>query len=653
VRLRDDMLVIDVDPRNFPVGANTFEALMRHANVSASNWPIVNTGGGGWHYYLQKPTDVEVVNSLPDFPGVEFKSVGRQVLAAGSVHPDTRKRYSIEPHPLFEGFQGTMPVPRDLLAMIMRKQSARSIEAGQPARARVEAGQHTPEEITQLLNGLDVVRYRGQFESWFRVMAAAHAGSNGAAREEFIAWCIGDPEYANDDEKIGGLWDGLDAERANGITIRTLYWELKNAGRQDLVDQLAKPEDDGGALADWVWVADASAFIRRSDTKKFNKDQFKSMYADLYPEGDILNAVWKGKTAVERFEGVIYLPQGATVVDQKKYNLWRPSGVEAREGDVSWFEEHLTLMFPEETERNFVLDYLALLVQRPAEKIKFALLIQGAQGTGKSAIGGLMRRIIGDRNVVLPRNDEVTRNFSGWQEGKQLAIIEELMAIGRLEVSNRLKPVITEPFLRIEEKYMTAYTIPNYLNLLCFTNHRDALPIEAGDRRWLVIFSPAKPQAQEYYDRLFEKIESAVGAAAVKYYLAQRRVALSPNGRAPETLAKAEMRGYSLNEIADWLRVRFEDQAAPFDFPLVRLEDILSEVPRDLKLKYKNAQAIVTKFLHEIGAEQPTRNTKGDGRHHYRLWITRDVEKWREAGPSPRIDAYEKHQQSRMELALP
>jgi hypothetical protein len=53
------------------------------------------------------------------------------------------------------------------------------------------------------------------------------------------------------------------------------------------------------------------------------------MFAGLYPEGDILNAVWKGKTAVERFEEVIYLPQGPEVVDQNKYNLWRPSGVEA------------------------------------------------------------------------------------------------------------------------------------------------------------------------------------------------------------------------------------------------------------------------------------------------------------------------------------
>jgi hypothetical protein len=651
VRLRDDMLVIDVDPRNFPAGANTFEALMRHVNVSASNWPIVNTGGGGWHYYLRKPTDVEVVNSLPDFPGVEFKSVGRQVLAAGCVHPDTRKRYSIEPHPLFEGFQGTMPVPRDLLAMIVRKQSARSMEAGQPARARVEAGQHTPEEITQLLNGLDVVRYRGQFQSWFRVMAAAHAGSNGAAREEFIAWCIGDPEYANDDEKIGDLWDGLDAERAGGATVRTLYWELKNAGRQDLVDQLANPEDDGGALADWVWVADASAFIRRSDTKKFNKDQFKSMYADLYPEGDILNAVWKGKTAVERFEEVIYLPQGAEVVDQKKYNLWRPSGVKARKGDVSWFEEHLALMFPDETERNLVLDYLALLVQRPAQKIKFALLIQGAQGTGKGAIGTLMRRIIGERNVVRPRNDEVVGRFTGWQEGSQLAIIDELMTLGRLEVANRLKTVITEEELRIEEKYSTTYSIPNHLNLLCFTNHRNAVPIEEGDRRWLAIFSPAKPQSPEYYYRLFEKIGSAAGAAAVKHYLAERKIALDPNGQAPETSAKREMRAYSLSEIEDWLKVRFEDCAPPFDFPLVRLEDILFDLPRELRTK--GVRPAVTKFLHEKGAEQSSRNTKGDGRPNYRLWIIRDLDFWLNEGPTARIEAYEKHHESREDLTLP
>jgi len=141
VRLRPDMLVIDVDPRNFRDGVDSFEALMRRANISgaSSNWPVVKTGGGGWHYYLKKPAELTVVHSLQDFPGVEFKSTGRQVVAAGSVHPEG-PRYSLEPHPLFDGFQGTMPVPQALLAMIVP----------QPARARVEAiGAHYRCEVTQ------------------------------------------------------------------------------------------------------------------------------------------------------------------------------------------------------------------------------------------------------------------------------------------------------------------------------------------------------------------------------------------------------------------------------------------------------------------------------------------------------------------------
>jgi hypothetical protein len=124
----------------------------------------------------------------------------------------------------------------------------------------------------------------------------------------------------------------------------------------------------------------------------------------------------------------------------------------------------------------------------------------------------------------------------------------------------------------------------------------------------------------------------------------ERKVALDPNGRAPQTSGKSEMRSYSLGEIEDWLKERFEDGDSPFDFPLVRVEDILFELPSDLKAKQKKVTQTVTRFLREeLRAEQSSRNTKGDGRHNYRLWITRDFDKWQEAGPTARIDAYEEH----------
>src|SRR3546814_4251654 len=71
------------------------------------------------------------------------------------------------------------------------------------------------------------------------------------------------------------------------------------------------------------------------------------------------------------------------------------------------------------------------------------------------------------------------------------------MARGRIELVNELKTVITGDVLRIRRMRTDTYEVPNGLNLLCFTNHENAVPIEQGDRRWLTLFSPAKARRSE------------------------------------------------------------------------------------------------------------------------------------------------------------
>jgi hypothetical protein len=243
---------------------------------------------------------------------------------------------------------------------------------------------------------------------------------------------------------------------------------------------------------------------------------------------------------MRKFESLVYLPEKAEFPDGEngnRYNIWRKDGVAAKPGDVTPFLVHMAYLFPDEKDRDHVLDYLALLVQRPADKIHFALLIRGAQGTGKSWIGRLMEKIVGSRNTVRPSNEEVVSHWTAWMEGAQLAVIEELMTLGRKEVANRLKPAITDPTIRIEEKNCSLYSIPNCLNFISFTNHEDALPIEHGDRRWLVVFSPAKPRDGAYYRDLFDFLDGD-GAAYVKQWLLKRKVGLNPHGVAPFTAGK-------------------------------------------------------------------------------------------------------------------
>ena len=89
VRLPADVVVVDVDPRNFPEGHDSLAELAAAVGLDLASAPHVITGNldqPGHHYYFRKPKGAVLLDSVEGFEGVEFKSLGRQVVAAGSVH---------------------------------------------------------------------------------------------------------------------------------------------------------------------------------------------------------------------------------------------------------------------------------------------------------------------------------------------------------------------------------------------------------------------------------------------------------------------------------------------------------------------------------------------------------------------------------------
>lgn len=648
VRLRRCDLVVDVDPRNFKPGDDPVARMQQDLSFRLDDFPQVATGGGGAHYYMHISGDVEINETVEVYPGIEFKSAGRQMVAPGSVHQDTHKPYLWDP--LSEPLDTVADAPEALLTLLRKPEPTVSTEAGEVS----------PEQLAEMLKGLDPAKFREQAR-WLELMMASHHATAGAGRDEFVEWSISDPEYADDSLVISKRWDSLKSDRGGrSVTARTLYKALLDAGQGDLIprpnaqddfaddlqlDGALSPDAKSAKLADdWVYVIDAEVFVRRSDGKKWSKDQWRSAHANLY-DGEIVTAAFKGKLGIKKYETLVYVPGASEFPDGKdgrRYNIWRDSGIVAAPGDVSVFLEHMANMFPDETERNHVLDYLALLVQHPGEKVHYALLARGGQGTGKSWIGRMMTAIIGAPNVVFPSNDEVLSQWTVWTEGSCLAIIEELMARGRLDMANRLKPIITEPTLRIEEKKRSIYMIPNHLNLIAFTNHEDALPIEAGDRRWLVVSSPMKPRDDAYYERLWAFL-AGDGPASVKHYLLTRQVTLNPKGMAPRTKGKDEMRRRSLSEAEQYLAEMLEGHEGPFAFDLIRLEELIDCVPYDLKRHARNVRGRVSDWLkNEVGAVKHTRYTKADDcdRPSCQLWSVRNHEDWEAVGAAARADAF-------------
>lgn len=213
IQLRDTDLILDVDVRH---GGK--EGLLK-LRAACPDWKFEDsvravTGGGGLHIYLTKPADFKPVTTLPEFPGIEFKTKGTQIVAPGSVHPDTKKFYSW--HTLSASLAEVQAAPKSLLKLIKRPP---------PPENTPDAGEISPEQLAKMLDYLKPEDFNTN-DLWLPIMFACHQATGGEGRQEFIDWSTSDPAFTDRDIEIGARWDSCDPNEPGGITARTLYKEL-------------------------------------------------------------------------------------------------------------------------------------------------------------------------------------------------------------------------------------------------------------------------------------------------------------------------------------------------------------------------------------------------------------------------------------------
>jgi hypothetical protein len=187
-----------------------------------------------------------------------------------------------------------------------------------------------------------------------------------------------------------------------------------------------------------------------------------------------------------------------------------------------------------------VLDFIAHLVQRPHERVNHAILLTSdAKGIGKSTLGTIIRRLIGERNSYVAQSKDLKSQFDGWLMGKLVVQVDEVYEHGNADLANRLKPILTEPTTSVNVKYGPQMVVKNFARLILFSNHTAPIDIEEGDRRYFVFDSKAQPKEPEYYERLNAFIGSNDGMAAIYWWLRRRSLAsFKPYAAPPLTLDK-------------------------------------------------------------------------------------------------------------------
>lgn len=352
--------------------------------------------------------------------------------------------------------------------------------------------------------------------------------------------------------------------------------------------------------------------------------------------GDILpNPVgaFRASSMSIKAANVDYLPGQPRLVGEGRnpvLNVYRATGLEPVEGDCKTILAHFDYLIPDQGQRDHVLNYLACMVQKPAQKITSALLFIGGQGNGKSTVARWASDILGASNVKTLPTEAIKSDFQADRTNIQLLILNEVHGIDRAG-ANGLKSWITEEDMQVHEKGTPRFKARTPRGVLLVSNHVDGLDLEDGDRRYAVIETALKRESDTYFEHLNEAAKSELPAFAG--WLAKRDISsFAPYAPAPDSDLKALMGRISKSPLEEAILSALDNEHGCFSRDFGTAEEVISTLmARGLDCRRPRASSIGAIFS-RMGLEQlPQQRVDGHGKP--RFWVWKNQERWLKAAP--------------------
>jgi hypothetical protein len=330
----------------------------------------------------------------------------------------------------------------------------------------------------------------------------------------------------------------------------------------------------------WVFVTDRDQFFRLDSDEWLTMMGFNARFNRFLPPAEQgalrKTAAWTalediGLDTVTRGHYIPWLGPRFDLDTVPCINLFRASSVpeaassisQAGQDAVDKIVRHLDLIAGGRKEvSDVLLHWMAHNVQYPGKKIRWAPLIKGIEGDGKSLLGRVMAAVLGAGNVkdIGPR--VLGTDFTDWAHGACVGVLEEIRLSGhnRHDVLNALKPYLTNTNIAIHPKGKAEFNTLNTMNYVAFTNHSDALPLHDTDRRWFVVFTPFREIAQleskvgnraDYFSGLFKAIENHREELRRWLLDVQIPASFDPDAPAPATAEKGQMVALEVSDEED------------------------------------------------------------------------------------------------------
>lgn len=337
------------------------------------------------------------------------------------------------------------------------------------------------------------------------------------------------------------------------------------------------------------------------------------------PKGDVqvpLGKWWVHHPNRRQYDTMVFAP-GQTI--EGAYNLWRGYAFKAKPGDCSLFIEHVKRVIckDDKTCYDYLLRWMAYVVQEPGSPGQIALVMKGRMGTGKSFFAKHFGALFGRHYLPVSDPKHLVGSFNAHLRDCVLLFADEAFYAGDKKHESILKTLITEDTIAVEAKGVDVELQRNCVHVMMASNESWAVPADLGDRRFFVLnVSDRRRLDAEYFGAIEAQLKAGGYEALLDYLLNLDLKGWDVRNR-PKTDALLEEKLNSLSVEFDWWYTCLRDgqiepnvPAWPLDIPTVALHaSILRHVKSWRGLSMRSSATRIGMFLKRVvpGGVKPAR----------------------------------------------
>ena len=285
-----------------------------------------------------------------------------------------------------------------------------------------------------------------------------------------------------------------------------------------------------------LYICDGEFGVCKWSKKQIN-DSYCHINADDKPEASFIHYWLANKDNTMRTYVTMDVFPNKFLCPANVYNLWEPFAMDTLSQHTCEFEYksdalnkilfHLKVLCNYDTNIfEFLIDWIANMIQYPENKSVIPIIIS-EQGAGKGLLIELLNNLIGRGKCLETEKpeDDVWGTFNGLMTKAFFVHLDELEYKHVMGNESRLKGLVTQPTIVINDKGQSQITIKSFHHFIATTNKPNPVPTSSDDRRKLIWEGSNDFKGnKDYFREMYKLIENVDVLRTVWDFLKKRDV---------------------------------------------------------------------------------------------------------------------------------